>query len=160
MRPMVLTASVALLAPLLALFIKGNQAGWLNFFVLLASPLLLAGYVLLVLAARSMLRRGGALRASALRPRARIWAWATSLGVLATTLTIADGHTPETIQSSLTTLLGAPRFPSPVHLASTVACCVAAAAWLAGWAGLLLTWSVARRSSAPLGTSAPALPTS
>ena len=61
--PMTLTAWVTILAPLAALAIKLATAGWLVVFMLFWSPVLIGGYVLLVVAAgRGMLRRQGVLR--------------------------------------------------------------------------------------------------
>lgn len=151
---MALTAWVSILAPLLALAMKLPTGGWLLVFILYASPLLLGGYVLLVVAvARGMLRRQGVLRERPRRARAIAWAWLTSIGVLLLGLTMIDGgDTPASVQSTLTLLLGAPESPSPAHALSENLAYGATIAWLVGWFALLVEWAVAgtrRRPEAP-----------
>ncbi|SDS16017.1 hypothetical protein [Agrococcus carbonis] len=143
--PLTVTAWVAIVAPLVALVLKGLVPGWLIFFAVLWSPVLLIGYALLVVAAaRGMLRRRGVLRRPERRVRARMWAWLTSVGVVLFGATIVDGgDTTESLQSLLTVLLGSPTTPSPAHDASAAIAWAAAAAWLVGWLALMVEWAVA-----------------
>ncbi|MFJ6114539.1 hypothetical protein ACIQC8_10555 [Agrococcus sediminis] len=143
--PMPLTAWVAILAPLVGIALKLASAGWLAVFLLFWSPLLLAGYVAVVLAAaRGMLRRQGVLRRPERRSRARIWAWLTSVGVVVLGLTAIDGgDTRESVQSTLTLLLGAPTSPSPLHELSAGIGWAALVAWVVGWLALMVEWAVA-----------------
>lgn len=140
---MTLTARVTILAPLVALAIKLATAGWLVVFMLFWSPVLLGGYVLLVVAVgRGMLRHQGVLREGARRARAMAWAWLTSAGVLLLACTIVDGgDTRESVHSLLTLAAGATS-PSAVHDVSGAIGWVAALEWLVGWVALMIEWAV------------------
>lgn len=142
--PMALTAWVVILAPLVGLALKLVIEGWLTLYMLLFSPVLVIGYALVVLAAvRGMLRRQGVLRQPGRRSRAQVWAWLTSLGVIVLGLTLIDGgDTRESVQSTLTLLLGAPTSPSSAHDISGAIGWVAAVAWLVGWLALMVEWAV------------------
>ena len=157
---MTLTVWITILAPLAALAIKLATAGWLVVFMLFWSPVLLGGYVLLVVAAaRGMLRPQGVLREAARRTRATAWAWLTSVGVLLLACTIIDGgDSRESVHSLLTLAVGATS-PSAAHDISGAIGWVAALAWLVGWVALMVEWAVGvqrhrpqrRRVSPPTG---------
>lgn len=151
---MTFTAWVTILAPLVALAVKFASFGWLFVFFVYSIPLWLGGYVLLVVCvARGMLRRQGVLREDARRTRATVWAWLTSVGVVLFGLTIVDGgDTRESVQSTLTLLLGAPVSPSSVHEVAAIVALIATAAWIVGWLALIVEWAVGaqrRRGEAP-----------
>ncbi|WP_413317280.1 hypothetical protein AA0Z99_10940 [Agrococcus sp. 1P02AA] len=147
-RSMALTAWVTILAPLVAVAIKLASAGWLVVFLVLSSPLWLAGYALLVVCvSRGMLRTQGVLRERRRRVRARIWAWMTSIGVVLAGLTVIDGgDSPGSVQSTLTLLLGAPASSSSLHDLSELIALIAVLAWAVGWVALLVEWAVGAQS--------------
>ncbi|WP_347754778.1 hypothetical protein [Agrococcus sp. ProA11] len=147
-----LTAWVTMLAPLVAVLIKAASGGWLLVMVVWSSPLWLAGYVLLVVAAaRGMLRQQGVLREGARRTRATLWAWLTSVGVLLFAFSVVDGgDTRESIQSTLTLALGAPISPSAAHEVSAGIAYVAVVAWAGGWVALLVEWAVGVQRRRPV----------
>ncbi|GAA3593216.1 hypothetical protein [Agrococcus terreus] len=154
---------IAIAAPLLALAVKLPSFGWLMVGAIWMSPLLLGGYALLVLAAaRGMLRRGATLRAPRwARIRAIAWAWLTSGGVVLVGLAIVDGgDTMASVQSTLTILLGSSGGDSPLHDASMVLALVGAIAWGVGWLGLIAEWlsSIAGRRWEAAQVAPPVLP--
>ncbi len=151
---MAVTAWVTILAPLVAVAIKLASAGWLLVFLVFSSPLWLAGYALLVVCvARGLLRRQGVLREGRRRTRARIWAWLTSVGVVLVSLAVIDGgDSAESVQSTLTLLLGAPASSSFTHDLSEFIALLALLPWALGWFALLVEWAVgaqARRQAVP-----------
>lgn len=149
---MALTAWVTILAPIVAVLIKAASGGWLMVYVIFWSPLWIAGCALLVVAVvRGMLRQQGVLRVGARRTRATLWAWATSLGVMLFAFTVIDGgDTRESIQSSLTLVLGGPTSPSAAHDVSAGIAYVAVVAWLGGWLALLVEWVVGVQRRQPV----------
>lgn len=154
---MTLTAWIVILAPLVALAVKLPSFGWAFVFFLFSTPLWLGGYAVLVAcAARAMLRRRGVLRESRRRTRATAWAWLTSIGVVLFGLTLVDGgDSPDSVQSTLTLLLGAPLSPSTAHELSAGIAYAALAAWILGWFALLVEWSVARQQQGEAPRVAP-----
>lgn len=136
---------VTIVAPLLGVALKLPTGGWLMVILLLSGLLWAGGYIVLVLAVSlGMLRRRGPLRAGGARIRSMIWALMTSIGVVVLGFTLVDGgDTRESIQSTLTLLLGSPESPSPAHSVSEAIGWVAAGAWAIGYLGLVVEWIAA-----------------
>ncbi|SFS11245.1 hypothetical protein SAMN04487783_1542 [Agrococcus baldri] len=160
--PMTVVAWAAIVAPLVGFALKSVSSGWLMLFILLWSPVLIIGCVLLVVAvARGMLRRDGVLRQGARRTRSIVWAWLTSVGVVLLGFAMIDGgDTRESVQSLLTMLLGSPVSPSAAHDVSDALATLGAVAWLVGWLALVLEWAIGasrRRPKAPR-VAPPAVP--
>lgn len=146
---------VAILAPVLALLLKLPSFGWFMVIVIWTSPLWILGYVLLVVVVSlGMLRRRASLREPrSRRTRSIVWAWLTSAGVVLLGLALVDGgDTNESVQSTLTMLLGVPGGSSGPNDASMVVAGVGALAWIVGYVALLMEWLAAlarRRAEAP-----------
>lgn len=154
---LIVVGIITIAAPIVAVLAKLPSFGWLMLIVIVWGFLLwIPGYAVLVLAvARGMLRRRGVLRVGARRIRSIVWALLTSIGVVVLGLTLVDGgDTRESIQSTLTIMLGSPMSPSPAHALSESIGWVAAVAWLAGYVGLVVEWIVgaqrARGAAAPI----------
>lgn len=149
--------ALTLAAPIIAVLVKLPSGGWLMVFFFFSGLLWLGGYALLAVAvSRGMLRRRGQLRVpGARRTRAIVWALLTSIGVVVLGLTLVDGgDSPNSIQSTLTLMLGEPQSPSPAHSVSEAIAFAAATAWIVGYVALVVEWIVAaqssRRSAAPV----------
>ncbi len=152
-----------ILAPLLAVAVKGISLG-LSLLIFAFYPLVpLLGYALLVLVATSMIRRRGALRASARPGRLLTWAWLTSGGVLLFAAAFVDGgyfvrtddDPTHTYRSVLTMLAGAGPFEeqneTPLAQFSNGIAVAAAIAWVLGYLALvvelIIGWRRARRAT-------------
>ncbi|WP_404312150.1 hypothetical protein LG314_12765 [Agrococcus terreus] len=146
---------VAILAPVLALLLKLPSFGWFMVVIIWSSPLWILGYVLLVVAVSlGMLRRRASLREPrSRRTRSIVWAWLTSAGVVLLGLALVDGgDTSESVQSTLTMLLGVPGGSSGANDASMVVAGVGALAWIVGYVALVVEWLAAlakRQAEAP-----------
>lgn len=141
---LMIVGGLTIAAPIMGWLAKLPTGGWLMVALIWAAPLWLGGYVALVLAVSlGMLRRRAPLRAGPARVRSIIWAMLTSVGIVVLGFTLIDGgDTRESIQSTLTASLGSPESGSPAHAVSEAIAWVAAAAWLAGYAGLVIEWIV------------------
>lgn len=146
---------VAIVAPLLAVALKLPSFGWLMVVVVWTFPIWVLGYVLLVVVVSlGMLRRRASLREPrSRRTRSIVWAWLTSAGVVLLGLALVDGgDTNESVQSTLTMLLGVPGGSSGPNDASMAAAGIGALAWIVGYVALLMEWLAAfarRRAEAP-----------
>ena len=151
----VVAGIIAIVAPIVAVTVHLPAGGWLLLVLFVSGLLWLAGYALLVVAVSlGMLRRRGQLRFGNRRVRAIVWALLTSVGVVILGFALVDGwDTEESVQSTLTLMLGAPVSPSLAHSLSEAVSWIAAAAWVVGWAALVVEWIVAaarsQRSTAP-----------
>ncbi|MGY3127703.1 hypothetical protein ACVWW9_001202 [Agrococcus sp. UYP33] len=158
----VVAGIIAIAAPIVAVLVKLPSSGWLMVFFFISGLLWLAGYALLIVAVSlGMLRRRGQLRFGARRVRAIIWALLTSVGIVVLGFTVIDGgDTTESVQSTLTLMLGAPVSPSPAHSLTEAISWIAAVAWIVGWAALVVEWIVAASRSRRAVTSVapPVLP--
>ena len=130
----VVAGIIAIAAPIIAVAVHLPAGGWLLLILFVSGLLWLAGYALLVVAVSlGMLRRRGQLRFGNRRIRAIVWALLTSVGVVILGFALIDGgDTEESVQSTLTLMLGAPVSPSPAHSLSEAVSWIAAAAWCAG----------------------------
>lgn len=143
---MIVVGIVTIVAPIVAVLAKLPSFGWLMLIVIVWGFLVwIPGYAVLIIAvARGMLRSRGAMRVGARRTRSIIWALLTSIGIVVLGLTLVDGgDTRESVQSTLTIMLGSPTSPSAAHALSETIGWVAAVAWLTGYVGLIVEWIVA-----------------
>lgn len=151
--PLVSAGWVAIIAPLVAIALKAPTGGWLLVGMVFSFPIWLLGYAAVIIAAVSMLRRRGALRAPGHRTRAIIWAWLTSVGVMVVGFTVVDGgDTSESVASTLGLVVGQTGSGSPMNDISNGIAALAAIAWLGGWIALVVEWMIAvarRRADAP-----------
>ena len=156
--PLTVTAIAMIVLPLVALAIKLTWVGWMVFFLLFASPLLVIGYVMqVIIAATGFLGRRAAFRTSAGRARAVTAAWLTSGAAVVTAFFFVDGG-DMSWGSAFMYVVGGESDSALGSLSSAVAL-VSAIVWIGGWCWLLAEWIVAlaaRRRSASSSTSAPA----
>lgn len=141
---LMVVGGLTIAAPLLGVMAKLPTGGWLMVALIWSGFIWVAGYIVLVLAVSlGMLRRRAPLRTGSARTRAIIWALLTSVGIIVLGFTLIDGgDTRESIQSTLTASLGAPESGSTAHAVSEAIAWLAAAAWLLGYAGLIMEWIV------------------
>lgn len=151
-------AAIALIVlPLVGLAIKLAWPGWMLFFVMMVSPVLLIGYVVqVIIAITGFLTRRAVFRTSAGRTRALTAAWLTSVGIVVTAFFFVDGGDTEWGSAFMYTVGGASS--SELGNVSSAVSYVFGIVWIGGWVWLLVEWisalMVRRRASASITASA------
>lgn len=150
------TAAVALIVlPLVGLAIKLAWPGWMLFFVLMVSPVLLIGYVVqVIIAITGFLTRRAVFRTSAGRTRALTAAWLTSVGIAVTAFFFVDGGDADWGSAFMYTVGGASN--SELGNVSGAVSYVSGAVWVGAWAWLVVEWIVALMARRRASTAIPA----
>lgn len=153
-----MAAAIALIVlPLVGLAIKLAWPGWMLFFVMMVSPVLLIGYVVqIIIAITGFLTRRAVFRTSAGRTRALTAAWLSAVGIVATAFFFVDGGDTEWGSAFMYTVGGVSS--SELGNVSSAVSYVFGIVWIGGWVWLLIEWisalMVRRRASASITASA------
>lgn len=133
-------AAIALIVlPLVGLAIKLAWPGWMLFFVMMVSPMLLLGYVVqVIIAITGFLTRRAVFRTSAGRTRALTAAWLTAVGIVVTAFFFVDGGDTDWGSAFMYTVGAASS--SGLGSVSSAISVIAGIVWVGGWVWLLVEW--------------------